>query len=124
MSRPQPRRRRRRGPGGRAGSGAPETGWPGWTEGASISARPLARRPSPRDLPPYVGARSPPVPCEQQLYEDAEPPGLDMDLSPSRHRTKVRLLLDPGPVAAAEPGNHSPCSGDAARQTEQTEVLR
>jgi hypothetical protein len=49
---------------------------------------------------------------------------LDIDLSPSRHQTKVRLLLEPGPVAAAEPGSHSPCSGDAARQTEQTEVLR
>jgi hypothetical protein len=65
------------------------------------------------------------TPVCSERTERADEPGAGTEWGyRTRHQTKVRLFLGPGSVAAAEPGNHSPCSGDAARQTEQTEVLR
>src|SRR5450830_1085655 len=49
---------------------------------------------------------------------------MDIDLSPCRHQTKVRLSLEPGAVAAAQEGSHLVLSGDTAIHIKQTEVLQ
>src|ERR1035437_7433381 len=49
---------------------------------------------------------------------------MDMDLSPCRHQTKVRLSLEPGAVAAAQEGSHLVLAEIPQYTSNKTEVLQ